>query len=72
MLTQEILFEQFSRKLLPCNNGRKNASMLKNNSQKGNNLKRITVVSKNGVANSHEVSWRNAVKAIDQERCAAN
>ena len=46
--------------------------MLKNNSQKGNNLKRITVVSKNGVANSHEVSWRNAVKAIDQERFAAN
>ena len=42
--------------------------MLKNNSQKGNNLKRITAVSKNG----HEVSWRNAVKAIDQERCAAN
>jgi hypothetical protein len=45
---------------------------LNNNSQKGNILKRITVVSKNGVANSHEVSWRNAVKAIDQERCAAN
>jgi hypothetical protein len=30
------------------------------------------IVSKNGVANSHEVSWRNAVKAIDQERFAAN
>jgi len=27
-------------------------------------------VSKNGVANSHEVSWRNAVKEIDQERFA--
>ena len=30
------------------------------------------IVSKNGVTNSHDTSWRNAVKAIDQERCAAN
>ena len=29
-------------------------------------------MSKNGVANSHEVSWRNAVKEIDQERFADN
>ena len=27
-------------------------------------------MSKNGVANSHEVSWRNPVKEIDQERFA--
>ena len=30
------------------------------------------IVSKNGVPNSHDISWRNAVKAIDQERFATN
>ena len=30
------------------------------------------IVSKNGVTNSHDTSWRNAVKAMDQERSASN
>jgi hypothetical protein len=76
LLTQEILLENFSNRSVEnfflVIMDAKMQACLNNNSQKGNILKRITVVSKNGVANSHEVSWRNAVKAIDQERCAAN
>ena len=30
------------------------------------------IVSKNGVTYSHDISWRNSVKAIDQERFGAN
>ena len=30
------------------------------------------IVSKNGVTNSHDTSWRNAVKAMDKERSASN
>ena len=29
-------------------------------------------MSKNGVTYSHDISWRNSVKGIDQERFAAN
>ena len=34
-------------------------------------LSKMYIVSKNGVLNSL-ISWRNAVKAIEQERFAAN